>query len=79
MRLMRAIVVIVVLLAVTAGAGAQRRHKDLRNPWSMSAGGAPENVAMKDKTPIVAVVYALASTAAIGVVGFKKPRRTHLD
>ncbi|MHC4983480.1 MAG: hypothetical protein ACYTF6_10010 [Planctomycetota bacterium] len=75
------IAAIAVLVAATAsGAAAERKTRDLRNPWSLSATKKPpKGVLREKKTPVMPAVYAAVGAAGICVVGYKKPKRTHLD
>ena len=72
---------IAVLLAVTAvSSRAQTAVRDIRNPWSVNVRERLSNeVPREEKPPAVPTVYAAIALAGICVVGFKMPKRTHLD
>jgi len=75
-------VVAVVVLAAGApnGAAAAERVKDPRNPWSLGpARKTPAQAVREEKTAVMPPVYAAVGLLGICAVGFKKPRRTHLD
>jgi len=72
------IAVAAVLLAVIAmPAAAQKR--DVTNPWSVGPGYVPKEVVREEATAAMPVVCAVVGLAGTCVVGFKKPKRTHLD
>jgi hypothetical protein len=71
---------IAVLLAATAASSRAQTLRDIRNPWSVNVRERLSNeVPREEKPPAVPTVYASVALAGICVVGFKKPKRTHLD